>query len=65
MRTFTDERGIEWRVFEMHRASLSEGSRQSLPEQWRQGWLVFENGVDRRRLNRRRSARHVGFLADR
>ena len=50
MRKFTDERGTEWRVFAMHSASLSEGSRRSLPEHWRKGWLVFENGVERRRL---------------
>lgn len=50
MRRFTDERGTEWRVFEMHSTSLSESSRHSLPAHWREGWLVFENGEERRRL---------------
>ena len=50
MRKYTDERGTAWCVFEMHSASLSEGSRHSLPEHWRAGWLVFESGTERWRL---------------
>lgn len=50
MRDFRDETGIEWRVFLTPRGSDAVSREHSLPEAYREGWLVFESSSEKRRL---------------
>jgi hypothetical protein len=50
MRQFTDEDGARWELFEVSHEKLSVGRPDILPEAYRAGWLVFDNGFERRRL---------------
>ena len=50
MRQFRDEAGIEWRVFLTARGSDAVSREHSLPETYREGWLVFESATEKRRL---------------
>jgi hypothetical protein len=50
MRQFTDQHGTQWDVFEVSTGTLSIGRADYLPPAFRTGWLVFDNGQERRRL---------------
>ena len=50
MRYFRDQAGIEWRVFLTARGSDAVSREHSLPEAYREGWLVFESALEKRRL---------------
>src|SRR5205085_7977232 len=45
MRYFRDQAGIEWRVFLTARGSDAVSREHSLPEAYREGWLVFESAL--------------------
>ncbi len=44
---FTDRVGKQWRVW--HTRPLS-AALTTLPEAWKEGWLTFESGDEKRRL---------------
>jgi hypothetical protein len=50
MRHFRDEAGVEWKVFLTARGSDAVSREHSLPEAFREGWLVFESSREKRRL---------------
>lgn len=50
MRTFRDDAGIEWTVFEVRRVN-EESNWAYLPRGFRSGWLCFESSVGKRRLS--------------
>jgi hypothetical protein len=50
MRQFRDEAGVEWKVFLTARGSDAVSREHSLPEAYREGWLVFESTQEKRRL---------------
>jgi hypothetical protein len=50
MRQFRDGAGIEWKVFLTPRGSDAVSREHSLPEAYREGWLVFESSQEKRRL---------------
>jgi hypothetical protein len=50
MRHFRDEAGVEWKVFLTARGSDAVSREHSLPEAFREGWLVFESPREKRRL---------------
>jgi hypothetical protein len=50
MRQFTDEAGTRWDLFEVSSETLSAGRPDFLPAAFKQGWLVFDSGLERRRL---------------
>ncbi|HXT16230.1 MAG TPA: hypothetical protein VN706_11410 [Gemmatimonadaceae bacterium] len=50
MRLFDDETGAQWQVYEVSRDALALGRPDFLPAEFRNGWLVFDGGVERRRL---------------
>jgi hypothetical protein len=50
MREFRDESGVEWRVFLTPRGTDAVSKGTALPEAFREGWLVFESAVEKRRL---------------
>jgi hypothetical protein len=50
VRTFQDDSGGTWSVYEVSADTLSFGRRNFLPSDFREGWLVFESGEVRRRL---------------
>jgi hypothetical protein len=45
---FTDRTGRSWRVW--HTLPRLAGVLTALPHDWKQGWLTFESGDDKRRL---------------
>jgi hypothetical protein len=45
---FTDRTGRLWRVW--HTRPRHSEARSALPEDWRDGWLTFESGAEKRRL---------------
>ena len=47
MREFRDEAGVQWAVFFTARSVAPD---RHLPEQYREGWLVFESAAEKRRL---------------
>lgn len=49
MRTFEDERGTVWDVFEA-RPSLGGRAAALVPDTFRTGWLCFQSPQERRRL---------------
>lgn len=50
MRQFTDSNGTHWDLYEVSTETLAIGRPDFLPEAFRQGWLVFDCGNERRRL---------------
>lgn len=50
MRQFSDLNGRSWEVFEVGNETLAVGRVEMLPSALRTGWLVFDNGQERRRL---------------
>jgi len=50
MRHFRDEAGVDWKVFLTARGSDAVSREHSLPEAFREGWLVFESQREKRRL---------------
>jgi len=50
MRHIRDEAGVEWKVFLTTRGSDAVSREHSLPEAFREGWLVFESANEKRRL---------------
>ena len=50
MLQFTDQHGTQWDVFEVANSTFSVGRPDILPAAFRLGWLVFDNGTERRRL---------------
>jgi len=50
MRHFRDEAGVDWKVFLTARGSDAVSREHSLPEAFREGWLVFESPREKRRL---------------
>ena len=50
MREFSDVAGVAWKVFRATPHSSPAGRERVLPEAFRDGWLVFECDVERRRL---------------
>lgn len=50
MRQFRDGNGTEWEVFLMTRGAHSVAREQHLPEHFREGWLVFQSGAEKRRF---------------
>lgn len=50
MREFRDAAGAEWRVFRATPHTSPTKREKVLPESFRNGWLVFECDVERRRL---------------
>ena len=50
MRQFRDQAGVEWRVFLTARGSDAVSREYALPEEFREGWLVFESANQKRRL---------------
>ena len=50
MREFRDATGAEWRVFRATPHTSPTKREKVLPESFRNGWLVFECEVERRRL---------------
>ena len=50
MRHIRDEAGVEWKVFLTARGSDAVSREHSLPEAFREGWLVFESANEKRRL---------------
>jgi hypothetical protein len=50
MRHFRDEAGVEWKVSLTARGSDAVSREHSLPEAFREGWLVFESSREKRRL---------------
>lgn len=49
-REFRDEAGVEWRVSLTARGSDAVSREHSLPEAFREGWLLFESSTEKRRL---------------
>ena len=49
MRTFADQRGTVWEVFEAHPGSGGK-STMRVPDTFRMGWLCFQSAHERRRL---------------
>ena len=49
MRTFVDQRGTIWDVFEAHPSSGGR-SATHVPDAFRMGWLCFQSADERRRL---------------
>jgi hypothetical protein len=45
LRDFTDATGCRWQVWE-----TTPPARGGLPEDYRGGWLTFDNGTERRRF---------------
>ncbi len=50
MRRFRDEAGVEWQVLLTERSASSSARNHHLPEAFRDGWLVFESVLEKRRL---------------
>ena len=50
MRHFRDKDGVEWQVFLTARGSNAVSRGHVLPEAYREGWLVFESALEKRRL---------------
>jgi len=51
MREFTDSRGVEWRVWEVTPAHMHPITRgEDYLEKLQDGWLAFESGSEKRRL---------------
>jgi len=50
MRHFRDQAGVEWKVFLTARGNDAVSREHSLPEAFREGWLVFESATEKRRL---------------
>lgn len=50
MRHFRDAAGVDWKVFLTARGSDAVSREHSLPEAFREGWLVFESPREKRRL---------------
>jgi hypothetical protein len=50
MRTFRDDAGVEWTVFEVRRTN-EESNWAYLPRGFRSGWLCFESAAGKRRLS--------------
>lgn len=49
MRTLIDRAGISWDVYEVY-PSAERQAASRVPDQYRNGWLCFQNAVERRRL---------------
>lgn len=49
MRQFFDRDGTRWDLFEVSSNTLSAGRADYLPADFQHGWLVFDNGSERRR----------------
>ena len=50
LRQFKDRQGIEWQVILMARGTHSVSRDQHLPEHFREGWLLFQSGSEKRRF---------------
>jgi hypothetical protein len=50
MRTVDDDAGNRWTIYAVSPEELSFGRRELLPAAFRDGWLVCECAVERRRL---------------
>jgi hypothetical protein len=50
VREFSDAAGVAWKVFRAIPHSTPSGREKVLPEDFRDGWLVFECDAERRRL---------------
>lgn len=50
MRQFTDDQGTRWEILQVSSDTLTSGRPDFLPAAFRNGWLVFDSGVERRRL---------------
>lgn len=52
MRKFIDSDGTRWEIFQVSADMLAAGRPDFLPVAFRNGWLAFDNGAERRRLVR-------------
>ncbi len=50
IRSFRDEAGCEWTVFAVTRGEMFGGEVQFLPNEFADGWLVFQAREERHRL---------------
>jgi hypothetical protein len=50
MRQLRDEAGVEWMVYAVNPGASKARSVESLPENYRSGWLCFESATEKRRL---------------
>lgn len=50
MREFTDRDGCNWVVYSINHGVMESGGRRYLPDEYQQGWLVFECGERKLRL---------------
>jgi len=51
MRQFRDAAGVEWQVYQTERTIAAKRRRDHLlPAEYREGWLVFESEIEKRRI---------------
>ena len=50
MREFRDQDGGNWVVYAISNGVMESGGRRYLPDEYQQGWLVFECGERKLRL---------------
>jgi hypothetical protein len=50
MRTFSDDTGLKWTVYEVKKKDGSTDRWSYLPDEFGAGWLCFESEVSKRRL---------------